>query len=91
MFLSAILEFGKIDAIGHSAIIAVLLAIIADDAVGTRSVHLRLGIKENLAKFKLAASTWDFVLIPAGYCAALASFLVFYYALHAVIFHTHIA
>lgn len=31
MFISACLEFGKLDAIGHSAIIAVLLAIIADD------------------------------------------------------------
>ena len=32
MFTSAIFEFGMLDAIGHSAIIAVLLAIIADDA-----------------------------------------------------------
>ncbi len=31
-FISAVLEFGKIDAIGHSAIIAVLFAITADDA-----------------------------------------------------------
>ena len=31
-FISAVLEFGKIDAIGHSAIIVVLLAIAADDA-----------------------------------------------------------
>ena len=33
MFLSAILEFGKIDAIGHSCIIALVLAIAADDRV----------------------------------------------------------
>ena len=33
MFLSAVLEFGKIDAIGHSCIIALLLAIAADDRV----------------------------------------------------------
>ncbi|HWM83486.1 MAG TPA: hypothetical protein VNQ56_15610 [Pseudolabrys sp.] len=33
MFISACFEFGKIDVIGHSAIIAVLLAIIADDHV----------------------------------------------------------
>lgn len=33
MFLSAVLEFGKIDAIGHSCIIALMLAIAADDHV----------------------------------------------------------
>ena len=38
MFISAILEFGKIDAIGHALIIVVLLAILADDARGTRKV-----------------------------------------------------
>ena len=32
MFVSAIFEFGKLDAIGHMAIIVVLLAIIGDDA-----------------------------------------------------------
>ncbi|CAO4163960.1 Transmembrane protein [Methylorubrum aminovorans] len=32
VFVSAIFEFGKIDAIGHSGIIAVLIAIAADDA-----------------------------------------------------------
>ena len=32
IFLSAISEFGKLDAIGHSAIIAVLIVIAADDA-----------------------------------------------------------
>jgi hypothetical protein len=32
MFVSAILEFGAIDAIGHSCIIVVLVAIVADDA-----------------------------------------------------------
>ncbi|WP_183435665.1 hypothetical protein [Methylobacterium sp. R2-1] len=32
VFISAIFEFGKIDAIGHSGIIAVLVAIAADDA-----------------------------------------------------------
>ena len=32
VFISAIFEFGKIDAIGHSGIIAVLIAIAADDA-----------------------------------------------------------
>lgn len=32
VFVSAIFEFGKVDAIGHSGIIAVLIAIAADDA-----------------------------------------------------------
>lgn len=33
MFISACFEFGKLDMIGHSAIIAVLIAIISDDSV----------------------------------------------------------
>ena len=36
MFISAILEFGKIDAIGHSMIIAILIAVLADG--GQKSV-----------------------------------------------------
>ena len=36
MFISAIFEFGKIDAIGHLMIIAILLGVIADDARGPR-------------------------------------------------------
>ncbi|HXW49525.1 MAG TPA: hypothetical protein VEK31_08795, partial [Xanthobacteraceae bacterium] len=32
MFVSAVLEFGKIDLIGHSLIVVALVAIIADDA-----------------------------------------------------------
>jgi hypothetical protein len=32
MFISAIFEFGKIDAIGHAPIVVVLLALAADDA-----------------------------------------------------------
>lgn len=39
MFISAVFEFGAIDAIGHSCIIVVLLAIVADDA---RAPSLRL-------------------------------------------------
>jgi hypothetical protein len=33
MFVSAIFEFGKIDAIGHAPIVVILIAIVADDAV----------------------------------------------------------
>ena len=36
IFISAISEFGKIDAIGHSGIIAVLLVVAADDAISVR-------------------------------------------------------
>jgi hypothetical protein len=91
MFVAAVPEFGKIDAIGHAPIIAVLLGIIGDDAPSKRLVHLRLGIKENLARFKVAVSGWDFLLIPAAYCAALAWFLAAYYVLHSVLYGTHIA
>lgn len=91
MFIVAVPAFGKIDAIGHAPIIAVLFGIIADDSVSRRPIHLWLGIKENLAKFKLAMSSWDLVLIPAAYCAALAAFLAFYYVLHSVLYGTHIA
>jgi hypothetical protein len=37
MFITAIFEFGKIDAIGHAPIIVVLLAIAADDVAAVRS------------------------------------------------------
>ena len=39
MFLAAVLEFGKIDAIGHSCIVALVLAIAADDRVEPVSVR----------------------------------------------------
>jgi hypothetical protein len=91
MFVAAVPEFGKIDAIGHAPIIAVILGILGDDAPSRRLVHLRLGIKENLARFKVAISGWDFLLIPAAYCAALVCFLFAYYALHSVLYGTHIA
>jgi hypothetical protein len=37
MFASAVLEFGKIDAIGHLLIVVLLLAIVADDRASCRS------------------------------------------------------
>jgi hypothetical protein len=43
MFVSAIFEFGKIDAIGHAPIIVVLLAIVADDVAAVRS-KLRIAL-----------------------------------------------
>ncbi len=91
MFVSAVFEFGKIDAIGHAPIVAVLLAIIGDDYVGVRFTRTCLGVKESLARFDLRLSKWDFLLVPAGYCGALAGFLAIYYVLHAVLFGTKIA
>jgi len=40
MFVMAVFEFGKIDAIGHSPIIVILLAIAADEARDARRHHL---------------------------------------------------
>ena len=39
MFISAVLEFGKVDLIGHTLIVAALLAILADD--GGKKVLVR--------------------------------------------------
>ena len=39
IFIGAISEFGKVDAIGHSGIIAVLLVVMADDAVSYRLIR----------------------------------------------------
>ena len=69
VFISAIFAFGKIDAIGHSGIIVVLLGVAADSA--RRPVTRR-----------------DVLLVPAYYGAALAAFLVIYYAGHAVLYGT---
>jgi hypothetical protein len=90
MFISAVFQFGKIDAIGHAPIVAVLLAIIGDDFVGARFSRVRLGIKDAWERFDLRLSLWDFVLVPAGYCGALAAFLAIYYVLHSVLFGTRI-
>jgi hypothetical protein len=90
MFISAVLQFGKIDAIGHAPIVAVLLAIIGDDFVGARFTRIRLGIKDAWARFNLRLSLWDLVLVPASYCGALAAFLALYYVLHSVLFGTRI-
>lgn len=90
MFVSAVLDFGKIDAIGHAPIVAVLLAIVGDDFVGVRLLRTRLGIKDGLKRFHLALSGWDFVLLPVGYCTALAGVLALYYVLHSVLFGTTI-
>ncbi len=42
MFISAVFQFGKIDAIGHSVIIVALLALVADDARWTPRLRVSL-------------------------------------------------
>lgn len=91
MFVSAVWGFGKVDAIGHAPIVAVMLAVIGDDFVPVRFTRFRLGIKEALARFDFRLSPWDLVLLPAGYCSALAAFLALYYLLHTVLYGTKIA
>ncbi len=90
MFIAAVPEFGKIDAIGHAPIIGVVLGLIGDNAASKRPVHLWLGIRNYLTRFKVAISAWDVVLIPTAYCAALAAFLVAYYVLHSALYGTHV-
>jgi hypothetical protein len=70
MFISAVFQFGKIDAIGHSMIIVVLLAIMADDArAHPQDIKLRHP-----------------ALTPFAYGIALAGFLGAYYVAHAILF-----
>jgi hypothetical protein len=71
MFISACFEFGKVDVIGHSAIIAVLLAIVADNHIATKDRRVPL-------------------LLPPAFAAALAGFLLVYYAGHAFLYNTTI-
>jgi hypothetical protein len=75
MFVSAVFEFGKLDAIGHSVIIVVLLAIAADNA----------GTGERRRVW------WRPLVTPVlGYGIALAGFLFVYYAAHDLLFGTTI-
>jgi len=74
MFSSAIVGFGKIDAIGHAPIIAVLLATIADPAPAAAA----------------AKRKWGLALAPASFAATLVTFLAFYYVLHKMLFGTTI-
>ncbi len=75
MFISAIFEFGKIDAIGHSAIIVALLAFIADNKT-----------VEEQAQHPLAKEVRRPWFAPVALCIAMAGFLVVYYASHAMLF-----
>ncbi len=74
MFISAIFQFGKIDAIGHSMIIVVLLAILADNTQAQpREIKLRHP-----------------AIAPFAYGAALVLVLGAYYVAHSVFYGTQI-
>ena len=74
LFVSAIFEFGKVDAIGHSMIIAILMLIASDESRQNRR-RVTIGW--------LATPAWTFA-------ATLAAFLGLYYGLHAEFYGTRI-
>ena len=82
MFASAVIPFGKIDAIGHAPIIAALLAVLGDSKPSGA-----------LLTFDVT-STWTFFrsfgLLLLSYCTLLAIFIVAYRVLHYE-FYEHIA
>ena len=55
MFISAVFEFGKIDLIGHTLIVVVLLAIVADNGgkrgTGALSVAVPVGLRLRAGAF----------------------------------------
>lgn len=83
MFISAVAPFGKIDAIGHAPIVAVLLGIIGDD-------------REEGALFSLRSSSFfdyskNVGMMATAFCAAVAGFIAAYYLLHSVFFADRMA
>ena len=77
MFISAVFEFGKIDAIGHALIIVALLAFIADNrVVEAKSLH------------PFVAEAQRPLFAPVALCLAIAAFLAAYYASHMVLYGT---
>lgn len=75
VFLSAIAGFGKLDAVGHSPIIAALFVIICD----------------NVKSRVMVPSLKGTALVPVFYAAALAFFITAYYGMHAVSYNTSLA
>lgn len=88
LFLAAVPEFGKVDAIGHAPIIVILLAIIGDELVGHRFLRTPSSVKADLERPNDPPARWNLVLFPIGYSLTLAGFLAFYYILHAALFGT---
>ncbi len=77
MFVGAVFEFGKIDLIGHTLIVAALLGILSDRG----------------AAHPETTRTWlvrKWFLAPFGYAAALVFFLAIYYVGHAAIYGTSV-
>lgn len=74
MFVGATAEFGKIDVIGHSVIVAVLLLLAADDA---------RPLPERRAWQWIARPT-------LAYAVALMTFISIYYVMHSLLFGTAI-
>ena len=74
-FITAIVGFGKVDAIGHAPIIGVLFVIIADQA--------KADARQVLTVRRLT-------LLPLQYGGALAAFIGLYYVFHAVTYGQHI-
>ena len=74
MFISAIFGFGKIDAVGHALIIAVLTLLAADPRRKAPATEILRGV----------------AMPGLGYAAAFVGFLALYYGIHAVMFRTAI-
>jgi hypothetical protein len=68
MFVAAVLEFGKIDAIGHAPIIVVMLAIAADNAPGRRYSSIRAPVIYLIALVVVVTAYYagHWALFPAG-------------------------
>lgn len=78
-FITAIIPFGKVDAIGHMPIIAVLVALIADSRPGGSIITFPTTDNPR--------AVWRSVfLLPAGFMAALVATVAAYYGLHSYIF-----
>lgn len=84
IFVSAIFGFGKIDAIGHSLIIVVLVAFLSDDHV-MKVAHLPIPrMRDLLGPFE--RTRYLGMATPALYMLALAVFLTAYYGGHEAIY-----
>ncbi len=84
IFVSAVFGFGKIDAIGHSLIIAALTAFVADDHVMKVSRVPSDLVRRWLAP--LERTRYLGVATPAFYMVALVLFLTAYYGGHEMIY-----
>jgi hypothetical protein len=84
IFVSAVFGFGKIDAIGHSAIIAVLIALVADDHV-MKVENLKLGWLIDMIR-PFERLRYLSMATPTAFLCALAFFITAYYGGHEVMY-----